>query len=144
MSGVLIDGATHRELDHEWFHETGYLDRGLARVSQEERSAARDYVVRNLREAIAKRLPFNVTWTSPGADWTGTPLEPLYSKTGEDEEHAAKLYGLFACRVVLEWAREHGERWWTFKQPIGLCRHTSRSYVRQAAGREEDGNTSDC
>ncbi|HUH83331.1 MAG TPA: hypothetical protein VLX85_01905 [Stellaceae bacterium] len=71
----------------------------------------------NVTEAIRRFLP------NP-PDFSGTPLAPLYDKTGQDEEHAAKLYGNMVCRVGVK----RPEIWWCFPQVVGEDRH-SRTYV---------------
>jgi hypothetical protein len=37
----------------------------------------------------------------PGADWTGTPFEPIYVAVGEDWEMARFFYGLIVWNVMM-------------------------------------------
>jgi len=133
ISGV-YDVATEQFLEHEWFYDEDYLDRGLRSLSQGQEDAIRTWINRELFQvAVSAKIRsgrfFNVTWMSPGADWRETPLQYLYSETGEDTEYAACLYGLLVCRIAIERAQGFGEYWFTFKQVIGGDEHTSRSYV---------------
>ena len=46
----------------------------------------------------------------PGADWTGTAFQPIYSKAAlKNQELAAKLFGLLVWDVFVK----HEERWFT-------------------------------
>lgn len=50
-----------------------------------------------------KANPFN---DKPG-DWTGTPWEPIYERSGQSEEQAALFFGqLWKWRII-----KHGESW---------------------------------
>jgi hypothetical protein len=60
-------------------------------------------------------------------DWTGSALAPLYDKTGQNEEHAARLYGNVVCRVGVS----RPERWWCFPEPVEPD-HFSRTYVLES------------
>jgi hypothetical protein len=74
----------------------------------------------NVTEAVRRSIPNH-------PDWTDSPLQPLYDKTGQDEVHAARLYGNLVCRVGV--SRE--ERWWCFPEPVAEDRF-SRSYVLES------------
>lgn len=38
----------------------------------------------------------------PGADWTGTPYEPIYFAAGQDWQSARFFYGLIVWRVMMD------------------------------------------
>jgi hypothetical protein len=40
----------------------------------------------NVTDALRRSIPRH-------PDWTGSPLFPLWDRTGQDEGHAARLYG---------------------------------------------------
>lgn len=76
--------------------------------------------------------PMNVTqalrcFIPTHPDWTGSALAPLYDKTGQNEEHAARLYGNLVCRVGVS----RPERWWCFPEPVEPD-HFSRTYVLES------------
>lgn len=57
-------------------------------------------------------------------DWTGSALQPLYDKTGEDPVYAARLYGNLVCHVGIR----RKETWWCFPEPVADGRF-SRTYI---------------
>jgi len=75
----------------------------------------------NVTEAVRTFIPNH-------PDWTGSPLEPLYDKTSQDEIHAARLYGNLVCRVGIG----RLERWSSFPQPVAEDRF-SRTYVLESS-----------
>jgi hypothetical protein len=74
----------------------------------------------NVTEALRRLIPNH-------PDWTGCPLAPLYDKTGQDEERAARLYGKLVCRVGVN----RSERWWCFPEPVEPD-HFSTTYVLES------------
>jgi hypothetical protein len=74
----------------------------------------------NVTEAIRRVMP-------DSRDWTGSALQPLYDKTGQDEIHVARIYGNLACRVGVN----RPETWWCFPEPVAEDRF-SRTYVLQS------------
>jgi hypothetical protein len=38
----------------------------------------------------------------PGSDWRDTPFQPIYDACGEDENSAAKFFGLLVWQVVMD------------------------------------------
>jgi hypothetical protein len=132
-SAGVFDAETMKWLRREWFSKEGYLDGGLRMLKPRQETAIRKWINEELFDyALGKPAGsriFNVTWRSPGTEWEGTALMPLYSETGQDEERAARLYGLLVCRIAIERADALGEIWYTFKQEISEDRPTSRSYV---------------
>jgi hypothetical protein len=38
----------------------------------------------------------------PGADWTGTVYDPIYHACGQDQEAAARFFGLIVWQVVMD------------------------------------------
>lgn len=52
--------------------------------------------------------PIHTTSWIPGKDWWGTPYFPIWDRaTRQNDEEAAKCFGLFVCNCVLE----RPERW---------------------------------
>jgi hypothetical protein len=107
-----------------------YLNQGLAALSPAERAAAEAWINVHVFDAALARPDGKMNVTEAlralplgSKDWTGSPLEPLWDKTGQDEERAAKLLGNLVCRVGV--ARPEG--WWTYPQKV--ADHTSRTYV---------------
>jgi hypothetical protein len=86
------------------------------------------WVNRQFDQALrARTRRLNLT-ASVGSDWTGTPLQPLYSKAANNDfTLAALLVGNIYARVACR--RE--EPWITFQQFVGD--HTSRSYLLDPA-----------
>jgi len=76
----------------------------------------------NVTEAVRRFIP-----NAP--DWTGSPLMPLYDRTGQDEVRAGRLYGNLVCRVRVN----RPERWWCFPEPVAEDRF-SRTYVLESRG----------
>lgn len=72
------------------------------RLSQTEYSAIFD----ELTSKISGDEIHTSSWI-PGADWTDTVYAPLYEAANQDEELAAKYFGLFLWVVVME----HPETW---------------------------------
>jgi hypothetical protein len=111
-----------------WF--PAELDAALKSLTPNELQAAIDWVQYNIFEA-AKATPtrsMNVTkairtFIPESPDWTGTPLQPLYDKTGKDDDRARKLYGNLVCRVGIS----RPETWWRWKQDVG-GEHKSSTY----------------
>lgn len=48
----------------------------------------------NVTEAVRRFIPNH-------PDWTGTPLQPLYDKTGQDDVHAARAAAIMEQTVVV-------------------------------------------
>jgi hypothetical protein len=107
---------------------SGVLDTYLRGLAPGEVQATYAWVNRQFDQALrARTRRLNLT-ASVGSDWTGTPLQPLYSKAANDDFTLAALlvaniYARVACR------RE--EPWVTFQQFAGD--HTSRSYLLDPA-----------
>lgn len=74
----------------------------------------------NVTEALRRSIQNN-------PDWTGSALQPLYDRTGQDDVHAARLYGNLVCRVGIN----RPERWWCFPEPVAEDRF-SRTYVLES------------
>lgn len=116
------------ELQDCWFHED--LDNYLRLLTHDEVRDAIAWINQhvfdaalaepgqrmNVTEAIRRVMPYS--------DWTGTPLMPLYERTGQDYDQAALLYGNLVCRVGIR----RPETWCSFSQPVADDRH-SRTYV---------------
>ena len=60
-------------------------------------------------------------------DWTDSPLQPLYARTGQDEERASWCYGNLTCRIGIR----RLETWWVFKQSVAADRASS-TYVLES------------
>src|SRR5437879_12052972 len=60
-------------------------------------------IVETLNEHINTSGRGEIITTSwiPGADWTGTPYEPIYVAAGEDWQSARFFYGLIVWRVMM-------------------------------------------
>lgn len=74
----------------------------------------------NVTDALRRAIPNH-------PDFVGTPLMPLYDKTGQDQEHTARLYGNLVCRVGIK----RPEVWWCFPEPVADDRF-SRTYILQS------------
>jgi hypothetical protein len=80
----------------------------------------------NAKIEAAGREIITTSWM-PGADWSGTPFDPIYWKaTRQSVEQAAQCFGLFVWEVIMErpeiWTSEHFEK---DGEPIG-----GRTYFR--------------
>jgi hypothetical protein len=108
-----------------------FLNQNLALLQGTEEQAARAWINQyvfdealkrpsravNVTEAVRQHIPTN-------PDWNGTPLQPLYDRTGQDEERASWVYGNLVCDVGIH----RKETWWVFKQAVGPNQHSS-TYV---------------
>lgn len=43
----------------------------------------------------------------PGADWSGTPFQPIWFACGQDFDASRKFFGLIVWQVIMD----HDERW---------------------------------
>jgi hypothetical protein len=61
--------------------------------------------IESIRNALDAKIDSDEVHTSswiPGADWSGTPFEPIYLKACRfDEEASAKCFGLFVWEVFM-------------------------------------------
>ena len=143
MAVIDMHAAHPHALADTWF--AAELDRALKYLTPQERvdaeawcshyvyvqALARRSRCMNTTEALREFVPqsrtINITLLAD--DWRYTALEPLYSRTGQDVEHAAKLYGNLVCRVGVR----RPETWCSWKQQwFGLNYPESRSYVARA------------
>lgn len=64
-----------------------------------------------IKQALEDRIDSDEVHTSswiPGADWTGTPYEPIYvTACRHDEQAAARCFGLFVWETFME----HDAEW---------------------------------
>ena len=107
------------------------LDAGLKQLTQQERQDAIAWINANVFDAAKASATgrMNVTTAIRASmpdppSWEGSPLQPLYDKTGQNEERAAKLYGNLVCRVGVS----RPETWWSFPEAVAEDRH-SRTYI---------------
>jgi hypothetical protein len=117
-----------------WFrHE---LNLGMRRLTQREQSDCEAWVHAHVFNAAlhSRRKRMNVTealrrsMPNPPA-WTGSPLQAIYDRNGQDKERAALLYGNLCCRIgVLR-----PEIWCCFPQVVGYDRPHSRTYALQGS-----------
>ncbi len=130
---AVIDAAADFALLQDcWFPQA--LNLAMQQLTQQEGRQAETWINSHIFDA-ARALPtgrMNVTEAlrlsiPNNPDWAGTALQPLYDRTGQDEVHAARIYGNLVCRVGI--ARP--ERWWCFPQPVAEDRF-SRTYVLEA------------
>ena len=86
--------------------------------------------LKEARQALNAKIDGDEIHTAgwmPGADWTGTPFQPIYSKAaGKDQKTAAKLFGLLVWDVFSN--RE--ERWFTGRFELHGKDIGSRTYFR--------------
>jgi hypothetical protein len=130
---AVLDAATDfTQLQDCWFPQV--LNLGLAQLTPQEVQQAIAWINAhvfdaalaeptarmNVTEAVRRFIPNH-------PDWTGSPLQPLYDRTGQDDVHAARLYGNLVCRVGVS----RPERWWSFPQPVAEDRF-SRTYVLES------------
>jgi hypothetical protein len=133
MSVIDVAG-NFNQLQDCWFPKV--LDLALRHLTPQEVQDVIDWINMNVFDAAkapGANNRMNVTnalrsFIQTHPDWTGTALEPLYAKTGQDEEHAARLYGNLVCRVGIG----RRETWWCFPEPVGQD-HFSRTYVLESA-----------
>ncbi|MDQ6702829.1 MAG: hypothetical protein M3Z96_06835 [Pseudomonadota bacterium] len=129
---VIDAAADFHQLQDCWFPQ--FLNLALKQLTPQEEQQAKAWVDThvfdaaladpkgrmNVTEAVRRFIPNH-------PDWTGTPLQPLYDKTGLGDVHAARLYGNLVCRVGIS----RPERWWCFPEPVAEDRF-SRTYVLQS------------
>lgn len=130
---AVIDAAADFALLQDcWFPQV--LDLALRQLSSQEQAQAAQWINSyifdaamaeptgrmNVTEAVRRFIPSH-------PDWSGSPLAPLFDNTGQDEIHAARIYGNLVCRVGVS----RPERWWSFPQPVAEDRF-SRSYVLES------------
>lgn len=93
------------------------------RLSTDELAAAKDEIN---RLADAQGKIFTAGWL-PGADWNGTPFQPIYDKAARnDYSLSALLYGLLVYVTVME--RE--DTWASGRYRVGDRDIGSRTYFR--------------
>jgi hypothetical protein len=124
--------ADFRRLSDCWFPD--YLNRGLAPLTPQEQQGVEAWINANIFDAAFAdpNRRMNVTdavrrFIPTHPDWTGSALEPLYARTGQDEERAARLYGNLVCRIGIS----RPETWWSFPQPVADDQF-SRTYVLES------------
>jgi hypothetical protein len=129
---VFDAAADFNQLQDCWFPQ--FLDLALDQLTPQEVQSAIDWINVHIFDAalVEPTHRINVTeavrrFIPNHPDWTGTPLQPLWQRTGRDEIHAARIYGNLVCRVGVG----RSERWWSFPQPIAEDRF-SRTYVLEA------------
>lgn len=116
---MLVDIDTGREIHTVPYKETYDLTK---RMSANELDA----VCTELNSRIDGDEIHTAGWM-PGADWTGTPFQPIYEKAARrNQDLAARIFGLIVWKVFMD--RE--ETWITGRfekdgEPIG-----SRTYFR--------------
>jgi hypothetical protein len=105
-----------------------FLDQNLALLRSGEEQAARDWINKYVFDETLRRRNRSVNVTEALRDsipnhpnWSGTPMEPLWERTGQDEQHAAFVYGNLVCRVGVQ----RPETWWVYKITIGFERSSS-------------------
>jgi hypothetical protein len=110
------------------------LDLALRQLTPQEVPAALSWINTHIFDAALAEPTgrMNVTvavrrFILNAPDWTGSPLMPLYDKTGRDEVHAGRLYGNLVRRVGVN----RPERWWCFPEPVAEDRF-SRTYVLES------------
>lgn len=129
---VIDAAADFRQLQDCWFPQV--LNPAWRLLIAQERRDAENWINANVFDA-ALALPtgrMNVTEAlrrsiPNNPDWTGSALQPLYDRTGQDEVHAARLYGNLVCRIGIQ----RPERWWCFPEPVAEDRF-SRTYVLES------------
>jgi hypothetical protein len=128
------DAATpnFRILQDCWF--PNFLNGGLAQMTPQEQQQAEAWINANIFDAalVDPHRRMNVTdavrrFIPTHPDWTGSVLQPLYAKTGQDEVRAARLYGNLVCRIGIG----RPETWWSFPQPVSDDQF-SRTYVLES------------
>jgi hypothetical protein len=108
-----------------------FLNQMLAMLRGTEEQDARDWINRHVFDAALARPNRTVNVTVAARqnipmhpDWSNSPLQPLFNRTGQNEEHAKWIYGNLICRVGV--ARP--ETWVVFPQCVGHKQYSS-SYV---------------
>lgn len=126
-----------KQLAHCWFPQA--LNIARQQLSPAEWSDAVAWIERHIFDEALSRPNgrMNVThavreFIPTHPDWTGSPLQPLYDRTGQDPEHAARIYGNLVCEVGIQ----RPETWWCFPEPVAEDR-MSRSYVADSAMRAQ-------
>ena len=119
-SVVLVDLMTDQRIDRVPYQkEYRYL---LSRMLPSEIAA----IKARLNDMIDGTEIQTAGWM-PGADWTGTPFQPIYEKAAHcDQTVAARCFGLIVWEVFME----RPEKWTSGRfekdgEPIG-----SRTYFR--------------
>jgi hypothetical protein len=128
---VLDTAADFQQLRDCWFPHV--LNLALAQLTPTEVQQANAWVNAHVFDAALAEptLRMNVTeairrFIPNHPDW-GSPLQPLYDRTGQDDVHAARVYGNLVCRIGIG----RPEHWWCFPQPVAEDRF-SRTYVLES------------
>jgi hypothetical protein len=104
-----------------------FLNQRLKMMGPGEEKAARDWITEFIFEDALRRRSRAVNVTQALRQhipnhpyWSGTPMEPLWECT-RDEEQAAWVYGNLVCRVGVE----RPDTWWVYKISVGFERSSS-------------------
>lgn len=126
---VIRNTGSNQAMRDCWY--PAFLNQNLALLRGTEQQDATDWInqyvfddamnrtnrVVNVTEAVRQHI-------SSHPDWTGSPLQPLYARTGMHEERASWFYGNLVCRIGIH----RPETWWVFKNAVGNNKHSS-TYV---------------
>lgn len=109
-----------------WF--PAELNGWLAKLTSQERSDAESWINAHVFDAAltSKTHRMNVTvavrTSMPNPpSWEGSALQPLYDRTGQDDDRARLFYGNLVCRIGVG----RPETWWRFSEPVAEDRHSS-------------------
>ena len=112
-------------------HRVDY-DRWRARLSDADHASIMEALHGIMNAAIERGEDrnengiFNSSYI-PGADWRGTPYQPIYVACGENFDHARFFYGLLVWEAVMN----HGEEWVFIRQEIDSDRPLGLTYFHQ-------------
>lgn len=129
---VIDAAADFTQLQNCWFPDV--VNRALSQLTPQELQQAEDWIEKyvfdaalaqpngrmNVTDAIRRFIPY-------APSWVGSPLQPLYDRTGQDDVYAARLYGNLVCHVGIR----RRETWWCFPEPVAEDRF-SRTYVLES------------
>lgn len=105
---VVLYNTNGELVENPTIHQSDY-DRWRGALTDEEFEAAREHIHRLIDEAIPTRF-FRSSYRA-GSDWTATPLQPLYEKSGNYSVIQAGLFfGVIVWQVMVEERLEE----WTF------------------------------
>lgn len=81
----------------------GDFDTWTARLSAAEIQAIEDELNRLIDDGLTRGQEVQVAGWMPGADWSGTVWDPIYTKAASRSVGAAALcFGLFVWKVMME------------------------------------------
>lgn len=67
-----------------------------------------DYIIKELNNRLDTNEVHTSSWI-PGKDWSDTPFEAIYEACDEDQENAAKFFGLILWETIM-----NREEYWSF------------------------------